>query len=342
MTDTQKRIAILNHTDLQGHHFGCSRVMRLLENGLTTRNCKIIGRIDGKLDWRSHQSCLEILNEADAIVINGEGTLHHGRKKASWLMEVASHPVTRNKELALVNTLYQENPNHWIPLAKQFKHLYARDNRSAKHLSEHAERVVPFFGDLSTSEVDPRSHGNHERSMIIVSDSVHGGVSDRLCKLAQDLKKENAVILAPLTRSLREENPYTAWPVRLWRRKSLQARQLLRERRFPLLQFFDNESTFLDALLKSKLCITGRFHGICLCLVTDTPFIAVSSNSWKIEALFEDAGIDQRRLLKTSALTCSSITNTDWSFSDQERINIAKFLQNSRLGAAAMFDAIAN
>jgi polysaccharide pyruvyl transferase WcaK-like protein len=342
MTDTQKKVAILNHTDLQGHHFGCSRVMRLLEQGLTSRSCEIIGRLDGKLDWRTDQSCLEILGEADAIVINGEGTLHHGRKKASWLMSVASHPVTQHKELAIVNTLYQDNPSHWIPLVRGFSHLYARDNRSAKHLGDHAGRPVPFFGDLSTSEIDPRAHTKQHRDLVTISDSVNRKVSDKLSRLAQDLESSTAVSLTPLTRTLREENPYSAWPVRTWRKKTLQTRQLLRERRFPLLKFVNSESEFLDKLLTSKLCITGRFHGVCLCLATNTPFIAISSNSWKIEALFEDAGISWRRLVKINDLNRKVIEEKDWHFSEEEKQKISHFLARSHAGAAGMFEAIAS
>jgi hypothetical protein len=341
MPDTTKKIALLNHTDLQGHHFGCSRVMRLLEQGLTSRNCEIIGRLDGKLDWRTDQACLDILRQADAIVINGEGTLHHGRKKASWLMSVASHPVTQNKELAIVNTLYQDNPSHWIPLAKAFTHLYARDNRSAKHLSDHAGRSVPFFGDLSTSEIDPRAHIPHPRDLVTVSDSVNRAVADKLCRLAQELERSTAVALMPLTRTLREENPYSAWPLRMGRKKSVQARQFLREKRFPLLRFVHSEPEFLDTLLRSKLCITGRFHGVCLCLATNTPFIAVTSHSWKIEALFEDAGIDWRRLVGINDLNHKMITEEDWQFSDEEKLNISSFLSRSHAGAAAMFESIA-
>jgi len=337
-----KQIAILNHTDLLRHHYGCSRVMRLLEAGFTTRGCTIIGRIDGKLDWRQDDDCLDILSKADTIVINGEGTLHNGRKKAGWLISVANHPVTREKELALINTLYQDNPDHWIPLVKRFRHLYARDGRSAKHLSEHAGRNIPFFGDLSTSSIDPRISQNIERNLITVSDSVNRKVADNLCQLAHDLNKHNQVVLAPLTRSLREENPYSAWPARVWRRKSLQLRQMMRERRFPMLTFLHSEADFLDTLIRSKLCITGRFHGVCLCLATNTPFIAVTSNSWKIEALFEDAGIDWRRLLKTSDLNSSFIEAWDWSFSEKEKTNIARYLANSQTGAACMFDEIAN
>jgi hypothetical protein len=76
-------------------------------------------------------------------------------------------------------------------------------------------------------------------------------------------------------------------------------------------------------------------------LVTGTPFITVSSNSWKIEALFEDAGIDKRRLVTPDALSRDLVLGQDWAFTIAEQANIAAFLDRSQRGAAAMFDAIA-
>lgn len=306
---TAKTIVLMNHTDMQGHHFGCARVMRLIEDGLTSRGCVITGRLDGKMDWRSNDQALALLAACDAIVINGEGTLHHGRRKATWLMEVATHPVTQGKELALVNALYQDNPDSWIPLARGFRHIYARDGRSAAQLSAHAGRPVDHFGDLSTSAgalPEPA-----RRSGILVGDSVRNTATRRLADLSVALSAHEPVRLVPLTISLREENPYKPRWARALRRVSVNLRQRLLERRYPLLKFLQSEARFLDLLQQSRLCVTGRFHGVCLNLVTGTPFITVTSNSWKIEALFEDAGLDRRRLVAADALNVDMVRGQD-------------------------------
>lgn len=333
-----KRVVLMNHTDLLGHHFGCARVMRQIEEGLTARGCEIVGRLDGKLDWQRDREALAVLGGSDAIVINGEGTLHHGRRKATWLMEVASHPVTRGKELALINALYQDNPDSWRPLIRGFTHLYARDSRSAAQMSAHAGRPVPWFGDLSTS-AGALPEGGARRG-ILVSDSVRNSAAARLMQLAAELARETHVELVPLTVSLREENPYRPAPVRLFRRATVAARQRMLQWRYPLLTYVASEQAFLDRLRQSALCVTGRFHGVCLNLVTGTPFVTVSSNSWKIEALFEDAGIDRRRLLAPEQLSAARILGQDWSFSPAERAAIAAFLARSQRGAAEMFDAL--
>lgn len=334
-----KKIVLMNHTDMQGHHFGCARVMRLIEEGLTARGCVIHARLDGKEDWRTNPASLRLLAGCDAIVINGEGTLHHGRKKAGWLMEVAAHEVTRGKELALVNALYQENPDSWAPLLQRFAHLYARDSRSAAEMARQAGRPVAHFGDLSTSA--GAVPGAAVRHGIMVGDSVRNSATARLAGLAAELDRSEPARLIPLTVSMREENPYRPWLSRALRRWTVGIRQRRMLARHPLMRYLSSEAEYVGMLRAARLSVTGRFHGICLNLVTATPFIAVTSNSWKIEALFEDAGLDPRRLVAQDRLTPDLVLGTDWSFSAGEEANIAAFLARSQAGAAAMFDAIA-
>lgn len=336
---TPKKIVLMNHTNMLGHHFGCARVMRVIEEGLTSRGCQITGRLDGKLDWQRDPEALALLAACDAIVINGEGTLHHGRKKATWLMQVATHPATRDKDLALVNAMYQDNPDSWAPMLKGFRHLYARDSRSARQMEAHCGHPVPHFGDLSTAAgALPELP---QRDGVLVSDSVRNAVTRRLSDLAKALADRTTVRHIPITASMREENIYKPLPQRLLRRWSVNLRQYLQQRKYPLLTYVGTEAAYLDQLRQSRLCITGRFHGACLNLATFTPFLAVSSNSWKIEALFEDVGLDPRRLVPPEALSKDLILGTDWSFSPAERANIAAFLERSQAGAAQMFDAIA-
>jgi hypothetical protein len=334
-----KKTVLMNHTNMQGHHFGCARVMRMIEDGLTTRGCVITGWIDGKLDWRTDAEALRLLADCDLIVINGEGTLHHGRKKASWLMETARHDVTHGKELALINALYQENPDDWAPLLKVFTHLYARDSRSAAAMTVHAGREVQWMGDLSTCA--GAIPDDQSRAGILVGDSVRNAATATLATLATRLNATEPTRLVPLTVSLREENPYRAAPMRLLRRWTVALRQRRLERKFPLLAYLSSEEAYVEAIRRCRLSVTGRFHGVCLNLVTGTPFVAVTSNSWKIEALFADAGIDPRRMVPQTKLTPELVLGTDWSFSDTERTNIGRFLEMTRIAAAEMFDRLA-
>ena len=332
-----KKIVLMNHTDMQGHHFGCARVMRIIEQELEARGGEIIGRLDGKQNWQTTPEALAVLARADKIVINGEGTLHGGRKKAGWLIDIAEHPVAVGKSLSLINTIYQNNPASWMSRVAKFQHIFARESRSAATLTQAVGRPVGWLGDLSMSAGTLPDSGN-SRQGVIVGDSVHNTVTAALAKLSQALQPQ--ADLVPLTISLREENPYRPWLIRQYRHATLAWRQEIQERRFPNLRYLTSELAYLDLLSRKALSVTGRFHGICLNLVTATPFICISSNSWKVEALFEDAGLDPRRLVAMGDLSAGFVTNNDWSFSDVEKANIAAYLAKTRRQAADMFDLI--
>ncbi|MCC5965020.1 MAG: polysaccharide pyruvyl transferase family protein [Natronohydrobacter sp.] len=312
--------------------------MRLIEDGLTQRGGVILGRLDGKMDWRNNPSALDLLSRCDAIVINGEGTLHHGRKKASWLMDVARHPVTKTKELALINTIYQANPDHWAPMLKQFTHLYARDGRSAAEMARHAEREVLYMGDLSMSA--GALPDTDAQQGILFGDSVSRSSSEKLARLASQVSLHEPSAIIPLTTSLFEDNPYKPYLWRIFRKSKLVWRQKNLLQRHALMQFLPSEDAYIAKLRATRLSVTGRFHGICLSIIAGIPFVAVSSNSWKIEALFEDVGLDTRRLVPVDQLKPGLILDEDWSFSTEEIQNIEKFLNRTVVRASAMFDRL--
>lgn len=333
----QKKFVLMNHTNMQGHHFGCARVMSVIEHNIIARGGKIIGRLDGKQNWQTTPASLEVLAATDAIVINGEGTLHGGRKKAGWLIDVADHPITANKELSLINTIYQNNPHSWGSSLARFDHLCARDSRSAQTMTQATGRTIPWLGDLSLSmgALDARSE---LRQGIIVGDSVKKPVSAALAALSIDLMP--IADLVPLTISLREENPYKSWISRQLRHYTLKLRQAIQERRFSNLKYLVSEHAYLDLLQSKTLSITGRFHGVCLNLVAGTPFLCLSSNSWKIEALFADVGLDPRRLVTLDQLSTDFITETNWDFSASEAKNIKEFLIWNEQRVSELFDKI--
>jgi len=332
-----KKFVLMNHTNMQGHHFGCARVMRIIEDGLQVRGGEIIGRLDGKQNWQTTPEALAILAQADGIVINGEGTLHGGRKKAGWLVDIADHPVSKGKELSLINTIYQNNPPEWGSRLARFDHIYARESRSAAALTQAVGRPVPWLGDLSTSAGALPDNGQ-ARSGVMVGDSVHNTVSAGLAKFSRDMSPQADLI--PLTISLREENPYRPWLIRQYRHYTLKLRQAVQERRYPNLRYLSSEEAYLDLLRTKSLSVTGRFHGICLNLAAGTPFICISSNSWKIEALFDDVGLNPRRLIALADLSPQMVADHDWSFDDKETANIAAYLQRTQSQAADMFDKI--
>jgi hypothetical protein len=76
-------------------------------------------------------------------------------------------------------------------------------------------------------------------------------------------------------------------------------------------------------------------------LATRTPFVALSSNSRKIEALLDDVGLSRQRLISKSDLSLSLFQDTDWSFTQTELQCIDNYLSAGEDTARNIFDLIA-
>src|SRR5688572_3648840 len=96
------RVLIYNETSLINSHFGPRLVMETVRAQLAKRGVEIVGSL--------HRDALpsdnrELLSRADVVVINGEGSIHHGR--CTHLIEIANeYPA------ALINCVFQENQPH--------------------------------------------------------------------------------------------------------------------------------------------------------------------------------------------------------------------------------------
>lgn len=83
-----KKALILNDTSIGSDHFGCMRVMRNLRKALSERNIEVVSTIPVGISWKNFPGIYEIINSVDLIIINGEGTIHNGRKKAEDLLSI--------------------------------------------------------------------------------------------------------------------------------------------------------------------------------------------------------------------------------------------------------------
>lgn len=333
-------VVLANDTDVRGQHFGCSRVMRIIEDNLTRRGATISGRIPAGFDWRSDRASRDLLARADLVLVNGEGTLHHGSRKGAWLLELADTPDLDGIPKVLINALYQENPLDWADMLSGFDLISARDSRSAETMTIATGRPVDFVPDLSMCEAvaTPPQAG---RNGILVGDSVHGPVSKALLGLAGALQSHpEPVQVVPLTTGFRIVNPNRPLPNRLFRRASLALRRAVAVRRHGYLNFVSTEQEYLNLLSACRLTVTGRFHAVCMAIATGTPFVAISSNSWKIESLLRDAGLDPARIVSVGDLNTALVTRRPWDFSETELRNIAAFLDRGRQKADNLFDRI--
>lgn len=329
MTDTDKpRVVILNDTSGRSHH-GCARVMRLMVEGLERQGLQIIARSPARHDWARDDAFLVQLKQADLIVINGEGTLHHGRPAGQRLLEVTRHPNAR-APVAVINALWQENPADWAVMLGKCALVSARDSQSlaAMQAAGVEARLVP---DLSLTGGAVLQSGS--RQGLIVGDSVRLSTRRLLALTAKRLRaralvptktRHSVLFRLPVMGALLSAAYNGVWPYAT-----------------PPLMLAAGEPAYLAALGGAQMHLTGRFHAICLSIVTRTPFLAVGSNSWKIEALLADAGLPADRLIPLDALPGLSEAALDRPFSGVETQGIAAFLTRAMTEAETLFADLA-
>lgn len=73
--------------------------------------------------------------------------------------------------------------------------------------------------------------------------------------------------------------------------------------------------------------VTGRFHGVCLAMMLKIPFVALRSNTYKIEGMLEDAGCSE--LLVSSA---------SFDYGKMRRLAVKKIESNYNYGVQARKD----
>ena len=330
-------VLLLNDTDEAGAHFGCKRVMHTIRTELAVRGLSDLGSLKVGTDWKSDPDARARIDAARLVVINGEGTLHHGKRKGRWLLEAGARVKANGGKVALVNALWQLNPDDWGGLARDFDLLWCRDSRSADALRSQTSASVDWMGDLSMLNPPPDNSGA-ERRGVTVSCSVDREVTERLAAFADRVGAD----YVPVTTEIKTVSAQLRGVKRLWR----QAYARLYTRRFmaahPRTRLLQSDTGYLAHLGQRELLVTGRFHAVCLAVLTHTPFVAVASNSWKIEALLADIGLDPARVQPLSAVEPGLLSGRSWAFSASELAGIEASLGRWRAQGHQLFDRIAD
>lgn len=320
---TRPVAVILNDTSTRYHH-GCARVMRLLVAGLEAAGITVGLRIAARKDWARDRAALTAIRSAAVIVINGEGTLHDGAAQGERLLAVTE--AAPDVPVALVNALWQDNPPDWASRLGKAALVAARDSRSAAEMATLLGRPVHWLPDLSLSAHGPA--GQAARAGIIVGDSVRAEKRRALGHAAQRL---GATCL-----------PTKTLTARVWQNAA--ARQLLWRAYhgiwtgpMPRFALAPDEDRYLHDLAGAETHITGRFHGICLSMVTETPFLALASKTSKVETLLTDAGLGTERLITEEDLARLTPALAQRPFSGHEIAAIRAFRARAAAEAARLF-----
>lgn len=326
------KFVVLNDTRDQPH-FGCERVMRTIGQLLKNRGATITATALSGAHWDQDAHFLNALRDCDAIVINGEGTLHHGQARAERLLRVVDHPLRAGKPVSIVNALYQANPPEWSRHLEKVQLIVARDGKSHDELARIYGGQLMKTLDLSLHEpATPTS--TSQRHGIVFGDSVSPEVTHSLIHFSQSI--EGASFL-PIMRTIKSRKAGLPLMLRTLRDAYIHLHALAFQAKYKNVRFAKDEFEFLDVVANARLHVTGRFHGACLSLLAGTPFIAVTSNSWKVEALIDDLGLSPKRIIGSERLD-RGVIDQGFDFSQQEQGSMAVAMEKSRRTVEQAFD----
>ena len=168
------KVAIINDTRVTSH-YGCMLVMENLLTLLGKNDVEVVWTWAVSVDWRKHKK--EIVNKpkVDAIIVNGEGTIHHSkeRKFAKALAEFASFSnQTLKVPSYLINaTLFKNDAQEYDKL-KEYRAIYVRDKGSLQELNDY-KLTGKYVPDLTFGKNDHKySKLNPSKGAVIVDSAI--------------------------------------------------------------------------------------------------------------------------------------------------------------------------
>lgn len=267
------KVLLANDTGIAGH-LGC--------RGVSDAHARLLGRAGHQVIHRLFRGSLQrhdaagdedvirslagdepvmaMVRDVDAVVVNGEGTIHHGAGRP-WLglLAVAQR---MGRATLLVNAVFQETAGFDTTLVR-LDDFTVRESLSAAHARDRGlrPRVVP------DSYLAAR-FGPAERpvSGLAVTDW-HGQRTD-VAAIVEAFQREHACTFVPLRTPLAEAR---------W-------------------------AGFPAELQNARLVVTARHHGVYAALVAGRPFVALPSNSHKVEGTLADLGLPHLLVTDRSSL----------------------------------------
>ncbi len=329
-----KNVLLINDTS-NNHHHGCEIVMSNFENLLNKHHFKISNRVKNGFDWHKKIHFLNNLENIDIVIVNGEGSIHHNQKIGYDMIKIAKYAKKYNKPAVLINCTYESNSHDYKKYLEFFDIISVRESRSYKELKkiDVNSLIVPdlcFYFDLLKDNYYKRSN------KIILSDS---NILEITKKLFICSKKNNNYVYIPiLTNGMNfiKNDFFLLKKIKYYIKKNLfkffkfEPNNNDKNRYYGVGSFYD----YLEILKKNNFLISGRFHSTCFAIITKTPFLAIKSNTFKIESLIEDVQLNKERLIELSYLTKNEMYDKSnfikYKFSDQELNNIDKYILSSK------------
>lgn len=332
------KIVILNDTSHEAHH-GCEVVVGNIKKLALKNGMEVIDTHPVGVNWEKSQTFIESISKCDLVLVNGEGTLHHAQLRARELITIAKYvKESVGIPVVLINSTYQDNGDEMAEYTKYFDLVYVRETLSKNHLEKYniQSKVVPDMTFYSKFDLSEKVVSED----IGVSDSVYIELSEELFELcignnykyfpALTSPKIRLNSVGNIARYLKH-SVFVSIKFLLYKLGLKFSHQIVRA-----FFYVGNYQDYIQEISRLNFLIAGRYHSLCFALKTLTPFVAIKSNSHKIEGMLHDIGIGEKRIIDRHNLNQFHMEE----FSEDEIDKILTYVDNAPLQIEVMFEEI--
>ena len=341
-----KRVLLVNDTSPSAH-YGCRGVIRHLHRCAAASGMTITDSLPVHGDWLGDETLPDRIQSVDLVMVNGEGTLHHDAPGARQIGGIATLSARLERPCVLLNSVYEGNSLELARDVANFKLRFVRESFSQGELGK-VGLPARVAGDLLLTQQPIHSAIPTRRAgPVIFTDSVCTTSTARLLLAAinshgqvMGIRSEESITGAS-GRGVRFRHCASGVfkcavglrrlgvPDAMYQR--LAASRKLARHLFVAPTF----EHVMRRIAAADLIVTGRFHVLILCLVQEVPFLAVSSNSHKIEGLLHDVGLSHRVVTDLEIL--SERKAKHYAFTADELRKIRAYREAQVTNVAEMF-----
>lgn len=215
----------------------------------------VLGKVARSRGWR----VVGPENLFDALVVNGEGAMHHSARGFWRKSRILEGAILQGKPAILVNAVWSDNPSDFDEVLHALAFISVREVISQQNLLTAHNRRSTVFPDLSYFLLRPLTPRTAPGSPPLMTDFF----DPRESRLPVPGEKG--------------KNVFTRFPDLL-----------------PTSQFIDitkrNWRSFVTRISRAPYLVTGRHHGVYASCVARVPFLAAEGNTHKIRGLVLSAG----------------------------------------------------
>jgi hypothetical protein len=330
------RILLLGDTRIVGHH-GSSSVVRVILRELGLRGCDVTSSGAAGFDYRVSE-----LSAFDGVLMNAEGALHGRNPNAVRIARMAIETRRAGVPCYILNAVVDECHEDVVSGLRLATKVYCREHRSLERATAYGAPAIQC-PDLTFALDTPDDLIWSPGERLIVTDSTLASSNRALHRFA---RRSHGQFL-PL-RSRPDVSIFSSRKA-LIRIAKFQLRHVV-GRLFPgsfAADRFGSAVPSTDAFLRSltagvQMVVAGRFHAVCLCMKLGVPFVAVRSNTHKVEGMLEDAGlahkfIDLEALAENVDLPRLLQAN-DWT--PEDNASCRAYVKDAQACIASCFDDI--